>query len=109
MFGVKPRLPVELELSSFTGASGTDEKWERDVIDAKVTDRLVELGTTVRADRELGLKNRKDAQIKQKSDYDLKHKGGFYKVGDKVLRKNCRKDTQRRQVDAPLGRIVRDC
>ena len=48
----------------------------------------------ITAERLAGCENIATAQEKQKKMYDVKHLGPFYKVGVKVLLKNCWKDTR---------------
>jgi hypothetical protein len=84
MYGVKARLPLDIEADE---SVANDETSEQDVIS-----RVAHLAETCVKMREEGLKNIKSAQAKQKERYDVKHQGENYKVGDRVLKYNRRRD-----------------
>ena len=52
------------------------------------------MGTSLIGKREEARENIKAAQAKQKEKYDIKHAPPSYKVGDKVLKFNRRRDTR---------------
>jgi hypothetical protein len=86
MYGQKARIPVDLEGETDVGV----EDCPPDGIEQRVVD-IAERCVRV---REEGLKNIGRAQGDQKMRYDLKHSGPTYKVGDRVMKCNRRRETR---------------
>lgn len=70
MYGVKAALPVQLDVPVTLDSVGNEP--------------VARCAEVVMKCREKGLMNLQKAQQKQRIQYDLKHKGPLYKVGDKV-------------------------
>ncbi|CAG0882967.1 unnamed protein product [Darwinula stevensoni] len=60
----------------------------------EIEKRMGEIELRPKNRRQEGLQNLERAQEKQKDAYDLKRSGPAYNVGDKVLKRNARKDTR---------------
>lgn len=86
MFGVKPRLPIDLQGEGDAGV----EECDPEVLAA----RLEDVATTCVETRERVKENICQAQERQKIRYDLKHHGPTYEVGQKVLKYDRRRDTR---------------
>ena len=89
MYGVRARLPVDLlNASAYIGVcDGT-------VDEAAQMERMTFFKEKVCGVRDKARSNISEAQEKQKRQYDIKHKGPEYKVGDKVIKYNRRRDTR---------------
>ncbi|CAG0891310.1 unnamed protein product [Darwinula stevensoni] len=83
MFGMEPRFPYELD-SPITPEDLADPIWTEETGE-EIEKRMGEI--------ELRLKNRRQEE-KQKDAYNLKRSGPAYNVGDKVLKRNAKKDTR---------------
>lgn len=86
MYGVKARLPIDLE-----GERDTNRPTENEEV---LRQRVADLAESLSTRREEAKDNIAAAQAKQKERYDLKHAEPSYAVGDKVLRYNRRRDTR---------------
>jgi hypothetical protein len=86
MYGVRPRLPYDLERS---GDATHDENAPEDL-----QERAENILEGIKATRDEAMDNIQKAQANQKERYDLKHQGPTYRVGDKVLKYDRRKDTR---------------
>ena len=84
MYGVKARLPLDLE-------SGQDEATADDLADAVVVDSTTGYLKETRAKAK---ENIEESQAKQKTRYDIKHQGPSFAVGQQVLKYNRRRDTR---------------
>jgi len=87
MYGIRARLPIDLADAPDCDASLEEIEEERIA-------RIETFATSLSETRELGRKNIEAAQTKQKQCYDLKHKAPSYKVRDKVLKFNRRRETR---------------
>lgn len=85
LYGVKPRLPIDLDSGEDVEADDDHEARVQRV--QQLAEHLVELRDTAKD-------NISAAQKKQKEVYDLKHAPPTYAVGDKVLKYNRRRDTR---------------
>jgi len=92
MFGVEPRFPYMLDNPIAADAVVDDPIWAEEA--EEVEKRMQEIESRVKDKRQEGLQNLEQAQEKQKVAYDLKRSGPAYNVGDKVLKRNVRKDTR---------------
>ncbi|CAG0889651.1 unnamed protein product [Darwinula stevensoni] len=92
MFGVEPRFPYELD-SPITSEDLADPIWTEETGE-EIEKRMGEIELRLKNRRQEGLQNLEKAQEKQKDAYDLKRSGPAYNVGDKVLKRNARKDTR---------------
>ena len=95
MYGVQPRMPVDIQTESVTEDTERKNCWSAEVPSEEVEARIMHCDEVIREVRDTGLANLKKAQDKQKKQYDLKHTGTFYKVGEQVLRKNMRRETRK--------------
>ena len=84
MCGVKPRLPLDLK----------GDVAEIDPSESAVDQRMVDLGQRLVEKRALAQENIKEAQAHQKKNYDIKHAGPTYSVGQLVMKFNRRRDTR---------------
>jgi len=100
MYGVKPRLPIEVEYNSFS--DDNESVWTDAVPEEQVAAQIQECRNVMQEVRNSKLMNLKQAQKQQKKQYDLKHVGPFYSIGDQVMRKNMRRET--RQGDKLIAR-----
>lgn len=78
MFGAEPRLPVDFQYPTRLEADPKDDyanALERRLID--ISEKLIE-------QRSQGIANLHKAQGRQKAQYDAKHQGTYYDVGDEV-------------------------
>jgi len=87
MDGVKAKLPIDLENTADVGADEESLEQER-------FERIQALTTSLIETRKIVRDNLETAQSKQKDQYDLKHRAPTYKVGDKVLKYNRRRETR---------------
>ena len=92
MFGVEPRFPYELDNPITPEEARIEQIWAEsgEVIEK----RMGEIEERLKDKRQQSLQNLEEAQEKQKKAYDLKRSGPAYKIGDKVLKRNARKDTR---------------
>jgi len=89
MYGVPPRLPGDIIL-----ASQTMGVCDMDTDEAEQEKRMTFFVNKVTGARQEARNNIEQAQEKQKRQYDIKHKGPEYKVGDKVVKYSRRRDTR---------------
>lgn len=78
LFGAKPRLPIDVECPT-----REDIDPEADY-ENSIANRMVEISDRLVKTRQEGLQNLAKAQETQKRQYDVKHQGTFYDIGDKV-------------------------
>lgn len=88
MYGVKARLPIDLEEQRDIGLNTPTDDEEA------LRQRVADLAQSLSTRREDAKDNIAAAQAKQKERYDIKHAEPTYVVGDKVLRYNRRRDTR---------------
>lgn len=86
MYGVKARLPIDLEEQRETNGPLDDAE--------ELRQRAVDLAESLSNRREEAKTNIAAAQHKQKERYDIKHSQPVFAVGDKVLRYDRRRDTR---------------
>ena len=86
LYGVKPRLPIDM-------ADVTDCTPDDDGDDERIQ-RATEFACGLAEVRNKAKQNLSAAQGQQKKRYDIKHAPPTYKVGDKVLKYNRRRDTR---------------
>jgi hypothetical protein len=79
MYGVKAKLPTDLEREGDASADPEDD------VEAR-RQRIVDLGEAMVEQRNRALENIAGAQAKQKQRYDIKHQRSSYNIGDKVLK-----------------------
>lgn len=82
MYGVKARLPVDL----------TSEVESEDTTDLQRINRIESFTSEIETLRGAARDNLVEAQKQQKKSYDLKHAPPTYKIGDKVLKYNRRRE-----------------
>jgi hypothetical protein len=96
LYGVKPRLPTDIDVDS---AEDEEIAWSEQGDDGMrsnlVEERIKEVGDCIQQVREEGWKNIRASQDNQKKQYDLKHAGCVFAIGDKVLKQNTRKNTRK--------------
>ena len=90
MYGVVPRLPVELQKE----VDACQECDPSIVSDSDVAQRVLVIAEHVSGQRAEAKANIGKSQAKAKKRYDMKHAGPTYKVGDSVLKFNRRRDTR---------------
>lgn len=78
MFGVKPRLPIDVEIPTTSSNDPADD------LASAVASRMVEISDQLIKTRNDGLANLAVAQDTQKRQYDAKHQGTYYDIGDLV-------------------------
>lgn len=88
MFGAKPRLPCDINTPANSDSDPIDN------YDDAVAARMLAISDELAKTREEGLEHLAVAQQKQKRQYDAKHQGTFYDIGDEVLKYNRRRDTR---------------
>lgn len=79
LFGEKPRLPIDIDHPSSISEADPAMNFEE-----AIARRMKNISETLPKLREEGLKNLAKAQEKQKRQYDAKHQGTYYDVGDLV-------------------------
>jgi len=87
LYGVKPRLPIDLADAGDCDTADLDAEAR--------TERAIQFAEGLQSQRKTAQENITAAQSKQKIRYDLKHAPPIYKVGDKVLKYNRRRDTHK--------------
>jgi len=87
LYGVKPRLPIDLADSGDCDTADLDAEAR--------TERAIQFAEGLQSHRKTAQENITAAQSKQKNRYDLKHAPPTYKVGDKVLKYYRRRDTRK--------------
>jgi len=85
MYGVKARLPIDLDHQDCDVTESSEENKRN---------RIQLLGEGLMQQRDLAKVNILKAQQNQKKQYDMKHASPTYNVGDLVLRYNRRRDTR---------------
>lgn len=76
MYGVRPTLPCQLqEVIALLSPTENEQ-----IPDAEVAERVSLIASTVAGTRDKAKQNIDRAQTRQKSAYDIKHKGNIYQV-----------------------------
>lgn len=89
LYGVKAKLPIDLVGEK----ESEDEDLSQTPIEERV-ERVRQLAEDLVAVRDKASENLKEAQSKQKTNFDLKHAPPTYAVGDHVLKYDRRRDTR---------------
>ena len=92
MFGAETRFPYELDSPITPGEDLVQPIWTQETGE-EIEKRMEEIEESPKNKRQ-GLRNLEEAQARQKVAYDLKRSRPAYNVGDKVLKRNARKDTR---------------
>jgi hypothetical protein len=89
MFGQKAGLPTNVR-----GVEEDDVVWSQEATAYELQERVEHLFGEMKDTREAAKKNIQTAQARMKDQYDIKHRGEQYKVGDRVLKYNRRRDSR---------------